>query len=244
MSRPLIVLDVDDTLYLERDYVRSGFHAVADYVRVACGVDDLYERAWALYEDGVRGSTFDELRGGNPKLAKALSTAEMVEVYRRHEPQIDLEPDAREFLDRVHDHCDLAVVTDGPAQSQWSKVRALGLQRWITQIIVTDEHGDGWAKPSTRPFAHLQASFGAASGSCVYIADNPAKDFAGPAALGWHVIRVRRDHGLHADRELVGEVDATIASFSDQAELVDSVARLGTTPTPRGATSEASVGQP
>jgi len=30
-----------------------------------------------------------------------------------------------------------------------------------------------------------------------YVADNPLKDFAGPGALGWLTVRVRRPDGLH-----------------------------------------------
>src|SRR5690606_41459193 len=45
----------DDTLYLERDYVRSGFHAVGEHLRRTHGVDGFSRRAWELFESGHRG---------------------------------------------------------------------------------------------------------------------------------------------------------------------------------------------
>ena len=59
-ARRLVVLDIDDTLYLERDYARSGFTAIGDWARAELGVDDLGERAWAAFEAGTRGTIFDE----------------------------------------------------------------------------------------------------------------------------------------------------------------------------------------
>ncbi len=54
-----VVFDVDDTLYLERDYARGGFEAAAAHARARFGVDDFATRAWALFEQGLRG------KGGN-----------------------------------------------------------------------------------------------------------------------------------------------------------------------------------
>jgi len=55
----LYVLDIDDTLYLERDYVRSGFCAVGRWLAEHQNVEDFFERAWALFEAGARGNIFD-----------------------------------------------------------------------------------------------------------------------------------------------------------------------------------------
>jgi len=44
-----IVLDLDDTLYLERDYVRSGFKAVDQWLRMHKSFNDFYEEAWRLF---------------------------------------------------------------------------------------------------------------------------------------------------------------------------------------------------
>ena len=53
-----VAFDLDDTLYLERDYVRSGFRAVAEYaVRGAdVSAEDAFTFLWHDFLAGVRGS--------------------------------------------------------------------------------------------------------------------------------------------------------------------------------------------
>ena len=97
-----VVLDMDDTLYLERDYVRSGFAAIArDAGRSAAEIDRLDAWLWAAFEAGVRGDTFDRLRDAFPEVASRRSTAELVDVYRAHAPAIALSDTTRETLDRL-----------------------------------------------------------------------------------------------------------------------------------------------
>lgn len=191
----LIVLDIDDTLYLERDYVRSGFNAVDQYLNAEHGLDGFAKRAWELFLGGVRGNTFDKALGEDPSLRKLIPS--LVEVYRSHRPRIQILPDAAAFITSRQDYARLAVVTDGPAVSQRAKIVALGIEEWAEEVVVTSEHGELWGKPSPRSFAHLQDRFGFEGSECVYFADNPAKDFLGPRELGWRTVRVRRPGSLH-----------------------------------------------
>ena len=62
-----VMLDVDDTLYLERDYVRSGFEAVAEWCRDEWGVADVGERAWALFLGGRRRTTLTDALAASGK---------------------------------------------------------------------------------------------------------------------------------------------------------------------------------
>ncbi len=213
-----VVFDVDDTLYLERDYVRSGFRAVSDRVRDLLGHEDFFVRAWAGFERGERGSVFDRVLAGYGVAPDGI-VAELVGVYREHRPEITLLPDARACLERLRGRYRLAGVTGGPAKSQRAKVEALGLARWLDPVVLTAELGVGFAKPSPRAFAVVEETTGAAGAACVYVADNPATDFAGPAALGWRTIRVRRPGGLHAGVDGSG-VDAEIPDLSRLEELL------------------------
>src|SRR5687767_11665642 len=85
-----VVFDIDDTLYLERDYVRSGFRAVGEWARARLGISDFAERSWRLFEAGVRGSIFDDaLTESGVQPDHALVRA-LVDVYRTHEPAIEM----------------------------------------------------------------------------------------------------------------------------------------------------------
>ncbi|HEX6570281.1 MAG TPA: glycosyltransferase [Acidimicrobiales bacterium] len=214
-GRRLVVLDIDDTLYLERDYVRSGFVAVGAWARDELGVDDLGERAWAAFEAGVRRTIFDEALSGVEVEATPDLVPRMVGVYRAHEPTIEMLDDARAWLDSLAPHIAVAVVTDGPLASQQAKTDALLLTRWADLVVFTESLGPGRGKPHPAAFEHLEQELGISGERCAYVADNPAKDFVAPHRLGWRTVRVRRPGSLHADVPSGDDVDAEITSLAD-----------------------------
>jgi glycosyltransferase involved in cell wall biosynthesis/FMN phosphatase YigB (HAD superfamily) len=212
-DRRLVVLDIDDTLYLERDYVRSGFDAVGAWARTELGVDDLGERAWAAFESGVRRTIFDDALAGAGVEATPDLVPRLVEVYRAHAPAIEMLADARAWLDALAPHVAVAVVTDGPLASQRAKAEALVLTQWADLVVFTESLGPGKGKPHPAAFEQLERELGLGGDRCAYVADNPAKDFVAPHRLGWRTVRVRRPGGLHAEVPSGDDVDVEIASL-------------------------------
>jgi putative hydrolase of the HAD superfamily len=219
----VVVFDIDDTLYLERDYVRSGFRAVGAWARRSLGVPDLADRAWAAFETGVRATIFDTALAGagvepTPELIRRL-----VSCYRDHQPNIALLGDARaclDQLDRDGGQRAVGVITDGPLASQSAKARSLGLATWSQTVIFTEALGRGFGKPHPRAFRLVEQRLGVSGERCVYIADNPAKDFAGPRRLGWQTIRVRRPRGLHYRVDGGDDIDHEVADMTDLMALI------------------------
>lgn len=206
------VFDLDDTLYLERDYVRSGFTHIGETARVRYGVDGVGEYAWTLFERGTRGNTFDLIASHFSLPAEA--TRVFIEEYRHHDPEIALQPDAASYLQNLPDDAvGTGVITDGFAAGQRRKIRALKLDEALDNIVVTGEHGPGWTKPAESAFRLIESKFTGRAVEFVYFGDNPAKDFDAPQALGWRTVRVRRPLGLHfvVDDRIV--VDETISMF-------------------------------
>ncbi len=193
-----IVFDMDDTLYLERDYVRSGFLHAGALVEKKLGVRGFSDTAWELFLEGQRGDIFNHTlkRIGLPAPTSVIQ--ELVDAYRNHAPAISLAEDAVQCLDGLHSRCHLALITDGPVASQENKARALQLDRWIGVKIFTGRWGADYYKPHPRAFLTVQEHIGARPSECMYVADNPKKDFAAPAQLGWTTVRIRRDGGQHS----------------------------------------------
>jgi putative hydrolase of the HAD superfamily len=214
-GRRLVVLDIDDTLYLERDYVRSGFSAVGVWAQDELGVDGLGDRAWAAFEAGTRRTIFDEALAAAGIEATEDLVPRLVQVYRSHAPAIEMLTDARAWLDRLAPHVALAVVTDGPLASQRAKAEALLLSRWADLIVFTETLGSGRGKPHPAAFEQLEREVGLRGDRCAYVADNPAKDFVSPHRLGWRTVRVRRLGSLRADAPSGGDIDAEITSLDD-----------------------------
>ena len=194
----VVVFDIDDTLYLERCYVRSGFNAVGTYLAATEGLQGVAELLWHGFGRGVRGDAFDRVLTACGLTPNPDLVARLVEVYRTHIPAIDLAPDAQRMLDRLRGRR-VAAITDGPAVGQRAKAAALGLEGVIQPIIYTAELGEGCGKPHPLPFEKIEVELGIDPQRLWYLADNPAKDFAAPRERGWSGVRVRRPASLHRD---------------------------------------------
>lgn len=191
----VIVFDLDDTLYLERDYLLSGVAALSLWVAGRFGVEGFGDTARRLLGDGTHPRLFDaalEMMGIVPTPA---IIAEMIGRYRAHEPRLSLAPDAARLLARLRG-LPLALVTDGHLAVQRAKVDALGLvSHGFDPIICTDQWGrDSW-KPHPRAFEMIAARW--PGERIAYIADNPAKDFVAPRSLGWCTVQIDRPGSIH-----------------------------------------------
>ena len=215
-----VVFDLDDTLYLERDYVRSGFAAVGDYVRDTLAVEGFQDLAWELFESGARGDIFDRALVQSGLTRSDELIRDLVQIYRTHEPRIALEEDAVACLDELDGNCKLGLVSDGPIESQRAKVDALGIGGWIKKIVLTADLGSDFAKPHPRAFREIEQRFEVGGSDCVYVADNPTKDFGGPRSLGWRTVRVRRPSGLYSQLATVDGVDLEVAVL-DAEEIIE-----------------------
>jgi putative hydrolase of the HAD superfamily len=190
-----VVLDVDDTLYLERDYVCSGFKAVGAWCRDEWGVHDVGETAWALFLGGRRRTTLADALAASGKNPTSTELQRVVDVYRSHIPRIVASDDARGFLRRHVGQVRLGVITDGPAISQRAKCHALGLYAIADPVVITADLGTN--KPDLSVYRLIEDQWSLFGPEMVYVADNPGKDFQAPIELGWHSIRVRRAGSLH-----------------------------------------------
>ena len=212
-----VVLDLDDTLYLERDYVASGFAALSDWLIAHRGVKDFGETAWRIWEAGERRHVFDRAFASLGVVAEPGLIDRAVAIYRAHAPVISLQPDAQRFL-RSQGVVRLALVTDGPAAAQRAKIAALGLERFgLDPIICTDEWGPAYWKPHRRAFEAIAQAHRALNGRFVYVADNPAKDFLAPRALGWRTVQIDRPGAVHPRTPPTDAhgADVRIASFDE-----------------------------
>jgi putative hydrolase of the HAD superfamily len=83
-----VVFDIDDTLYLERDYILSGFAALGPWVRTWLGFEDFPERCRLVHESGIRGSVINQVleECGVTVCPEAISA--LVALYRAHIPNI------------------------------------------------------------------------------------------------------------------------------------------------------------
>lgn len=193
-----VCFDLDDTLYQEMDFVRSGYRAVASYLRQSTGCDaqteqTLYNLICAHRPSGFEAA-LDHLSGRGFKALPGVD--DLIEVYRGHSPDISLFPGANEALASLQASGHrLVLITDGSTRHQRSKIAALGLERFFApaDILISEEtHGDKTTEVpwqtidglGTERTDRYPAPF-------YYVGDNLMKDFYLPARRGWTTIMKR-----------------------------------------------------
>lgn len=228
-----VLFDLDDTLYPERAYVRSGFQAVAralapdsaaqeallgDMLQLfAISPAGVFERLLERWRAGVpgverlRARLRDGASGSGPVAPDAQIISHWVQVYRTHRPDIQLYPDVEPTISTLRRHgVKLGVITDGRAEGQHAKLEALGVPRLVDAVVVTDDLGPErrYWKPHVRPFEAALSQLGVPAQRSVYVGDNPTKDFHGPARLGMRTVRIHRADALNLfERAAAGEPD-------------------------------------
>ncbi len=221
-----LVFDLDDTLYDEKQFVSGGFRTVAGYLEDRYGADRqaAYERMRQLLREKGRGKIFDQLLA--EKGLDCSLVSDLVEIYRSHQPSLKLYPDAVSLLRRLQGKVKTGLITDGAAKVQWNKIRALGLDKIMDTIVVTDDHGVDCWKPSPFPYLLVTERLGVRPEDCLYVGDNPEKDFVTAKQLGWHTARVLRPGGMCWEMKKEAEYEAEF-SISALDELPSLLEKLG-----------------
>jgi putative hydrolase of the HAD superfamily len=194
----IVASDLDDTLYDERTYVKSGFRAVSEHLERTRGVPSStsFGTLMRSLETSPRGTQIDELLRTLGLWTKGL-VRELVFVYRHHDPDIALPVSTAEALVTLREAGHrLYLVTDGHKVVQAKKIAALGIADQFERCYLTNRYGVAHNKPSVHVFDLILRRERATGRSLVYVGDDPAKDFVGVRTLGAATIRVRA--GRHA----------------------------------------------
>ena len=220
----ILVFDLDDTLYDELTYVKSGFSAVARFVGDSFGLDssDLLDGFLAHLASEGRGSVFDSVLKAHG-LPPSRLVDECVAVYRSHVPDLEPYGAATRALDALADY-PLYLVTDGYPMVQQTKILSLGLKGRFDETFITSAFGAEYEKPALRCFEMIAALGGGSLASLCYIGDNPAKDFVGLNRAGGVTVRVRT--GQHAGIDAKPGYDAQ-HTIDDLDSFVPEIVKSG-----------------
>lgn len=216
----LIVFDLDDTLYDELTYVKSGFHKVAAFLsnEFKISTDELSKWMWNRLTTHGRGTIFDDVLREYGHYSKSIAKR-CLSVYRTHQPNISL-PDTTLHCLKEFSHYPLYIVTDGNKLVQHNKLVALGLYHHMKHCYVTHRYGKHHAKPSPYCFLHIAKKEKVSPNDVVYIGDNPLKDFVGIKPLGFRTIRVMTGQYKDVRMPLEYEADECIESLTELKDVV------------------------
>lgn len=188
-----IIFDLDDTLYGEKEYVRSGYRAVAKCIPQ---VENAENKLWDAFEQG-KPAIDEVLKSEN------ICTEEIQErclkAYRHHAPEIHFYEGVAEMLKQLRNSgMKIGIITDGRPEGQRAKVKALNLEGYVDEIIITDELGGiAYRKPCEAAFKRIQELLNVEFSGMCYVGDNIKKDFIAPEKLGMETIWFKNKNGLY-----------------------------------------------
>lgn len=226
MSRLVLVFDLDDTLYPERQFALCGFRAAAAWAEAELGLRGLDADMIRLLDAGYLGGLFakvlEDRRSGQHSPGQVQG---LIAAYRSCEPELSLFGDARWALENYGRAGPLGLITDGTHAMQQKKVRALELEPRFRTIIYTDllAEARAFAKPHPRSFELMETALADPGGRFVYVGDNPAKDFAAPNARGWVTVQVVREGGIHDATRTIegGAAQHKVSALTELPKILD-----------------------
>lgn len=173
-AKCVVVFDLDDTLYLEKDYQTSGVQALINLLTKLYGADK-----GSLEKIVAKGG--DVLQGLAHEIGCDSIKESLLWFYRLHSPNISLSPGVKSLLELLEAKgVFIVILTDGRSITQRLKLVALGLDKY--PFFISDEYG-GLRKPDKKRFNLIEVEFPAEK--YIYVGDNVRKDFIAPNELGW-----------------------------------------------------------
>ena len=213
----ILVFDLDDTLYDETTFVKSGFRSVAQFLseNYSLSEKEIYQALLTEFEKG-RGSIFDEVLLKNHIFSKKL-VRKCISVYRLHAPDIKLYAEAKQCLKRFKDY-PIYIVTDGNKVVQYNKIKALGLDKIVKFYFITYRYGRHHSKPSPYCFQKIASLEKTNASDIVYIGDNVTKDFVGIKPLGFRTIQAMTGQYAHIQKPASYQAETKINSLNELTE--------------------------
>jgi len=114
----VVLFDLDDTLYSEKDYVKSGYDKISKLFPEISNMSGKLWDAFCAKEKAIDFVLKKEGLYSEQSLKKCLFT------YREQNPNITLYPKAKILLEKLKNK-QLGMITDGRIEGQIAKIKAL-----------------------------------------------------------------------------------------------------------------------
>ncbi|WP_034045392.1 HAD family hydrolase [Wocania ichthyoenteri] len=215
----VVVFDLDDTLYNEIDFLKSAYTEISLKIGKVVSVESsvIYNQMLACFYD--KENAFEAII----KIHNlSISINELLDIYRNHNPKLELSKDRVEVLNELKRRgIVIGLITDGRSKQQRSKIDALKLNNWVSEVLISEEFGS--EKPNVNNYKHFENLF--ENANYYYIGDNVKKDFITPNKLGWTTICLK-DSGQNIHKQnssLLGKeylAKYTVSSFKNILDLI------------------------
>jgi putative hydrolase of the HAD superfamily len=185
----IIIFDLDDTLYLRKDFVFNGLNNVADLIFIRnkhLKKNKIFNELKKLYFNQKNSKIFNDYI--KKKKIKNIKIKECINAYRYGKNIIKIYPEAKNILQTYKNK--IYLITDGNKKVQIYKIRLLKIKKFFKKIFITNVYGIKYQKPSMFCFKKIKKIENCEYNNMIYIGDNPTKDFINCNKAGMKTIRL------------------------------------------------------
>lgn len=195
----VILFDLDDTLYNEIEYIKSGFYKIAEFLQNKVEKEKTFNMLMEAFKTGKQPINY-VLENCNIEEPQILDKC--LQIYQNQKPDIVLSNQVKNLLELLRtQEFRIGLITDGRPNGQRAKIEALGLEEYMDEIIITDELGGIlFRKPNDIAFRIMKYRFDVEYEEMIYIGDNIRKDFIAPKALGMRWIWYYNSEGIYKEQ--------------------------------------------
>ena len=232
-----VFFDVDDTLY---DHLSPLREALQETVGLADEMpyEDIYYR-FRYYSDLLseeknlsavpEEEALADMRRRRFMLALAEFGVFLNEIeaeaaqtaYVNRQFQIQPFPGAMELMETLtHSGVKVGLITNGPAEHQQKKLKALQVERYIPENLIFVSGGVGYAKPDVRLFEHVNAITETSPEHSYHVGDSWRNDVVGAIKAGWTVLWFNH---RNADAESEHRPHFTVHHYQEIADILLSI---------------------
>jgi len=218
-----IVFDLDDTIVSELQYIKSGYHHIANVLITKLGIpeDKIFSDLMVLFTESNK-RVFNRLLYKYGEDFGNEFIMYLVDEYRNHLPQIELYDDVIPCINQLKSKgLKVAIITDGYANAQKQKLKAVNAYEIFDEIIITDEYGRLFWKPHPKAFEEMSKRLKVELKEMIFIGDNPEKDFNISKIYPIKTVRIYRD-GIYQRKKYLDDIKEMFAihSLSQVEEII------------------------
>lgn len=215
----IIVFDLDETLYNEKDFIIGGFKEVAKYLENNYGLNHQKTMFFMIEKLKLtRNKILDSLLIEN-KIYSSELRKKCISLYRYHKPNLAIYKDAKKFL-KICKETPKYVVTDGNKLVQKNKILSLNLDKYFKKCLITHQYGLKYSKPSTYCFNKICSFENVQPNDILYVGDNPKKDFVNIKKEGFKTVRLLRGENKNVSLENSFEADKIIKNYEELTSYI------------------------
>ncbi len=198
-----LVFDVDDTLYEQIVPFENAYKSLFD---MDIDMEKFYLLSRYYSDVKFEASRNGEMTMDEYHIYRIQEAAKDLDVFLTDEQALNMQKEYKMNQQKLQmsditinilklarkNNVKLGIITNGPSEHQWSKIEALGVERWIDKdnIIVSGDYSIN--KPDVRIFEIMQEKLQLPNDFLYYIGDSIENDIVGANNAGWKSIWINR----------------------------------------------------